>query len=69
MELVTALKLGPRSIPIIGHHLQANRARHRAEAFASGSTTNASTTVIGALVNHRNVVVAEPHENSPFRKP
>lgn len=28
MEFVAALKLGPRSIPIIGNHLKANRARH-----------------------------------------
>jgi hypothetical protein len=69
MELVAALKLGPRSISIISNHLKANRARHQAEAFASGSTTTANASVISALVDHRKVVVPEPHENNPFRKP
>ena len=58
MELMPTLKLGPRSVAIIGNDLEANRARDEATEtfFASISTnTTISTTFV---VDHRNVVVS-----------
>lgn len=57
MKLVTALKLGPRSIPIVGDQFEANRARNGAKAFSTAVTI---TNVAIAVVNHQVIVIITP---------
>ena len=65
MELVPTLKLGPRSISIIGHNIEANRAGNRASITFF---TSISTTFTSFIVDHRNVVVPKPHKSNKFKQ-
>lgn len=69
MELMAALKLGPRSVPIIGDDLETNRTRDGAAttttAAAAGLSSSSSyATAAIAVVDNQIVVVAQAHTST-----